>query len=37
MIPGAGHYWASEPFEGAPRSYGAIAAPQLLRFLESSL
>jgi acetyl esterase/lipase len=37
MIPGAGHYWASEPFEGAPRSYGAMAAPQLLRFLESSL
>ena len=37
MIPGAGHYWASEPFEGAPRSYGAMAAPRLLRFLRSSL
>jgi acetyl esterase/lipase len=37
MIPGAGHYWASEPFEGAPRSYGAVAAPLLLRFLENSL
>jgi acetyl esterase/lipase len=37
MIPGAGHYWASEPFEDAPGSYGAMAAPQLLRFLESSL
>jgi acetyl esterase/lipase len=37
MIPGAGHYWAPEPFEGAPRSYGAMAAPRLLRFLRSSL
>jgi acetyl esterase/lipase len=37
MIPGAAHYWASDPFEGKPRSFGAVAAPELLRFLESAL
>jgi acetyl esterase/lipase len=37
LIPGAAHFWASDPFENAPSSYGAIAAPQLLQFLEDSL
>ena len=33
-IPAAGHFWASDPFENQPRSYGAMTAPRLLRFLE---
>ena len=37
IIPGAGHFWASDPFENQLRSYGAMVAPQLLRFLEDSL
>jgi acetyl esterase/lipase len=37
VIPGAGHFWATDPFESEPRSYNAIAVPRLLRFLESSL
>jgi len=37
IIPGAAHFWASDPFEHDPRSYGAIAARQILQFLESSL
>jgi len=37
IIPGAGHFWASEPFESQPPSYGAMVAPQLLRFLGGSL
>jgi len=37
IVPGAGHFWASDPFENEPNSYGATAAPRLLRFLESSL
>ncbi len=37
IIPGAGHFWATDPFESEPRSYNAIAVPRLLRFLESSL
>jgi acetyl esterase/lipase len=36
-IPAAGHFWASDPFENQPRSYGAMTAPRLLRFLEDSL
>lgn len=36
-IPGAGHFWASDPFENQPRGYGAMVAPQLLRFPEDSL
>jgi len=34
VIPGAGHFWATDPFEGEVGSYGAVAAPILLRFLE---
>jgi acetyl esterase/lipase len=37
VIPGAGHFWASDPFEGEPGSYGAQTAPRLLRFLQDSL
>jgi acetyl esterase/lipase len=37
IIPGAGHFWSSDPFESEPHSYAAMAVPRLLRFLESSL
>lgn len=37
IIPGAGHFWASDSFENQPRSYGAMVAPRLLRFLGGSL
>ena len=37
VIPGAGHFWASDPFEGEPHSYSATAVPRLMRFLDSSL
>jgi len=37
VIPGAGHFWASDPFEGEIGGYGAIAAPTILRFLEGAL
>jgi acetyl esterase/lipase len=37
VIPGAGHFWASDPFEGEPGSYGATTAPRLLRFLADAL
>jgi acetyl esterase/lipase len=36
IIPGAGHFWSSDPFESEPRSYSAQAIPRLMRFLESS-
>jgi acetyl esterase/lipase len=37
VIPGAGHFWISDPFEGEPRSFSATAVPRLMRFLDSSL
>jgi len=37
VVPGAQHFWASDAFEKDPRSYGAQAAPQLLKFLEDTL
>jgi acetyl esterase/lipase len=37
IIPGAGHFWASDPFESEPHSFAAFTVPRLLRFLESSL
>jgi acetyl esterase/lipase len=37
IIPGAGHFWSSDPFENDPNSYGAIASPRLLLFLEGAL
>ena len=37
VIPGAGHFWVSDPFEHEPRSFAGMAAPALLRFLAGSL
>jgi acetyl esterase/lipase len=37
IIPGAGHFWASDPFESEPHSYSATAVPRLMRFLDSAL
>jgi acetyl esterase/lipase len=37
VIPGAGHFWSSDPFEGEPGGYGATTAPRLLRFLAEAL
>jgi acetyl esterase/lipase len=37
VIPGAGHFWAADPFENEPGSACAITAPRLLRFLEGAL
>jgi len=37
IIPGAGHFWAPDPFEGEPHSYSATAVPRLMRFLDGSL
>jgi acetyl esterase/lipase len=37
IVPGAGHFWASDPFESEPHSYSALVIPRLMRFLESSL
>lgn len=37
VVPGAGHGWAGEPFEGEPGSYGTTAAPRILRFLAGAL
>jgi acetyl esterase/lipase len=37
VIPGAGHFWASDPFEDEPGGYGATTAPRLLRFLADAL
>jgi acetyl esterase/lipase len=36
VVPGSGHFWASEPVE-EHGSYGAQAAPQMLRFLHGAL
>lgn len=36
VVPGAGHFWVSDPVE-EPGSYGAQAAPQVLRFLQDAL
>jgi acetyl esterase/lipase len=36
VIPGAGHFFASDPVE-EPGSYGGQAAPQMLRFLQGAL
>ena len=35
VVPGSGHFWASDPVE-EPGSYGAQAAPQMLRFLQGA-
>jgi acetyl esterase/lipase len=35
-VPGAGHYWASDPID-EPGSYPAVLAPRLVRFLAEKL
>ena len=37
VIPGAGHFFSSDPFENDPTSYGATVAPRTLLFLEGGL
>jgi acetyl esterase/lipase len=37
VVPGAGHFWAVDSFEGEIGGYGATAAPTILRFLEGAL
>ena len=37
VVPGAGHFWATDPFDGEIGGYGATAAPTILRFLEGAL
>jgi acetyl esterase/lipase len=37
IIPGAAHFWVSDPFERDRHSHGALAAPRVLEFLEGSL
>jgi acetyl esterase/lipase len=37
ILPGAGHFWSSDPFESEPHSYAAMSIPRMVRFLESSL
>ena len=36
VVPGAGHFWVSDPLIGR-HSFSAIAAPQILRFLKNYL
>lgn len=36
VVPGAGHFWTEDPVE-EPGSYGAYAAPKVLRFLAGAL
>jgi acetyl esterase/lipase len=35
-VPGAGHYWASDPID-EPTSYSGVLAPRLIRFLAEKL
>lgn len=36
VVPGAGHFWCSEPLD-EPHGFGAYTAPKLLRFLDATL
>ena len=36
IIPGAGHFWSSEPFESEPHGYAATAIPRMVRYLEGA-
>ena len=36
VVPGAGHFWASDPID-EPGSFGAFVAPKLVRFLDIAL
>ena len=33
ILPGAGHFWSSDPFESEPHSYSAMSIPRMIRFL----
>jgi dipeptidyl aminopeptidase/acylaminoacyl peptidase len=35
VVPGSGHFWASDPVD-EPGSYGSQATPQILRFLQAA-
>jgi hypothetical protein len=35
-VPGAGHFWASEPMD-EPSSFSAYTAPKIVRFLQAAL
>jgi acetyl esterase/lipase len=37
ILPGVGHFFASDPFENEPNGPGGTAAPRILRFLEGGL
>jgi acetyl esterase/lipase len=37
VVPGAGHFWAEEPFEHDPLAVAAQISSRILRFLETSL
>jgi acetyl esterase/lipase len=37
VVPGAGHFWASDPFEDDQQAIPALVASRILRFLEESL
>jgi acetyl esterase/lipase len=37
LVPGAGHFWATEQFENNPHSYSAQVIPKLMQFLKGSL
>ncbi len=36
VVPGAGHFWCADPID-EPASFGAYAAPKMLRFLAAAL
>ena len=36
VVPGAGHFWCPDPVD-EPGSFGAYAAPKIVRFLEAAL
>jgi dipeptidyl aminopeptidase/acylaminoacyl peptidase len=37
VVPGAGHFWAEDPFENDPRAFSSQISGRILRFLEESL
>lgn len=37
VVPGAGHYWAQEPFENDPHAFTSQISGRILRFMEESL
>ncbi len=37
VVPGAGHFWAEDPFENDPQAFSSQISGRILRFLEESL